>query len=139
MEGNGGLAVGVPARLTAREGRKFAFTVGIAFAVLGAISAWRGHQLPPRILWALGGVLLAAGVIVPGRLSTVYRWWMALASAISRVMSPIMVSAVYFFVLTPIGFLIRLAGRNPLRHRERDGGFWMPASSSGRSDLENQF
>ena len=139
MERNGGLAVGVSARLTKREGRKFAFTVGTAFIVLGAISAWRGHQLPPRILFALGGALLAAGVAIPGRLSGVHRSWMAFGHAISRVTSPIVIGAVYFLVITPTGALIRLFGRDPLRHKERDGGFWVPASSAGRSDLENQF
>ena len=131
--------MGVSARLTKAEGRRFAFTVGIAFLVLGAISAWRGHQLPPRILGALGGALLVAGLLVPGRLSGVHRSWMALAHAISKVTAPIMVGAIYFLVLTPIGLLMRLAGRDPLRHRERDGGFWMPAASDGRSDLETQF
>ena len=129
----------VSARLTAREGRKFAFTVGIAFAVLGALSAWRGHHLPPRILWALGGLLILAGVVVPTRLTRVHTWWMALAHAISRVTAPIAVGGVYFIVLSPIGGLMRLFGRNPLRHQERDGGFWMPAPSGGRSNLENQF
>ena len=131
--------MGVSARLTPREGRKFAFTVGIAFLVLGAISAWRGHYFPPRILGILGGTLLAAGLLVPGRLSGVHRSWMALATAISKVTQPIVIAAVYLLVMTPISGLIRLFGRNPLRHPERDGGFWMPASSNGRSDLENQF
>jgi len=139
VEGNGGLAVGVPTRLTTREGRKFAFTVGIAFLVLAAISAWRGHHLPPRILGALGGVLLLAGVLIPGRLSRVHHWWMALANAISKVTAPIVVGGAYFVVLSPIGALMRLFGRNPLRHRERNGGYWMPASSDGRSNLETQF
>ena len=129
----------VPARLTAREGRRFAFTVGIAFLVLAALSAWRGHHLPPRILGGIGAALLLAGVVVPGRLSRVYRAWMGLASAISKVTAPIVVGAMYFIVLSPIGTLMRLFGRNPLRQRERDGGFWVPAPSGGRSNLENQF
>jgi hypothetical protein len=131
--------VGIPTRLTPREGRKFAFPVGAAFVILGAISAWRGHHLPPRILWALGGTLLVAGLLVPGRLGRVYDAWMAFGKAISRVTAPIMVSAIYFLVLTPLGLLIRLLGKNPLRHREKDGGFWMPASADGRSDLDTQF
>ena len=131
--------MGVSARLTTREGRRFAFTVGTAFLVLAAISAWRGHYFPPRIFSVLGGALLAAGVLIPGRLSGVHRSWMAFGHAISKVTSPIVVGAVYLLVITPTGGLIRLFGRNPLRHRERDGGFWMPASSDGRSDLETQF
>ena len=129
----------VPARLTNKEGRKFAFTVGIAFVVLGAISAWRGHQLPPRILWTFGGALLAAGVLVPGRLTTLHRWWMSLGHAISRVTAPIVVGVAYFVVMTPIGALMRLFGRNPLRHRERDGGYWVTVPGDGRTDLETQF
>ena len=133
------MAMGIPARLSPREGRKFAFTVGIAFLVLGAISAWRGHYFPPRILGTLGGSLLLAGVIVPGRLGGIHRAWMGLAHAISKVTAPIMVGVVYFVVITPIGLLMRLFGKNPLRKRERDGGFWVPASSGGRSNLETQF
>jgi hypothetical protein len=133
------LALGIRARLTKQEGRKFAFTVGIAFLVLGALSLWRGHVWPPRVLGALGGILLVAGLVVPGRLSGVYHAWMGLANAISKVTAPIVVGAVYFLVLTPIAALMRLFGRNPLRHREQDGGFWLPAASNGRSDLETQF
>ena len=129
----------VPARLTAREGRRFAFTVGIAFVALGAISAWRGHYLPPRILWALGGVLLAAGLFVPSRLGGVYRGWMGLAHAIAKVTGPVALGAAYFVVLTPIAGLMRLFGSNPLRHQERDGSFWISAQSEGRSNLETQF
>ncbi len=91
MEGDLRVAVGIPARLTAREGRRFAFTVGTAFLVLAAISAWRGHTLPPRVLGALGGALLLAGLVVPGRLSRVHRAWMGLALALSKVTTPIMI------------------------------------------------
>ena len=129
----------VPARLTAKEGRRFAFTVGTAFLVLGAISLWRGHVLPPRVLGVLGGALLTAGVVIPGRLSRLNHWWMQLAHAISKMTAPIFVGVLYFLVLTPIGALMRAFGRNPLRHRERDGGFWVPAASGGRSNLNNQF
>lgn len=139
MERNGRLAVGVSARLTPREGRRFAFTVGAAFLVLASISAWRGHYVPPRIFAALGAAFLAAGVAVPGRLSGVHRLWTSLGIAVSKVTSPIVIAAVYFLVITPIGGVIRLFARNPLRHPERDGGFWIPSASDGRSDLESQF
>lgn len=129
----------VSARLTEREGRKFALTVGIAFVVLGTLSALRGHHLPPRIMWALGGGFIAAGLLIPGRLGGLHRAWMALANAISKVTAPIMVTALYFVILTPAGRLMRLLGRNPLQQRERDGGFWIPAATNGRSDLETQF
>jgi hypothetical protein len=133
------LDVAIRTRLTPQEGRRFAFTVGIAFLVVGAFSAWRGHDLAPRILWTLGGILLVSGLVIPGRLGPVYRAWMRLGFAIGKVMSPIVVGAMYFVVVTPVGVVLRVLGRNPLRHPERDGGFWMPASSDGRSDLDTQF
>lgn len=129
----------VSARLTPREGRKFALQVGLAFGALGALSAWRGHIWPPRVLWILGGALLLAGIAVPGHLTGVYRAWMRLGNAIAKVTAPIIAGAMYFLILTPAGLLMRLFGRNPLRAPERDGGFWTPASSDGRSNLETQF
>jgi hypothetical protein len=46
---------------------------------------------------------------------------------------------VFYVVMMPIGFLMRLAGRRPLVHRAVDDSFWMPPPSGGRSDLNHQF
>jgi hypothetical protein len=90
-------------------------------------------------MWSVAGALLLAGVLIPGRLSRVHYWWMELAHAISRITSPIVIGVTYFAMLTPIGGLLRAFGRNPLRHPEHNGGFWLPPPSGGRSDLGSQF
>jgi hypothetical protein len=133
------MAEGIPARLTAAEGRKFAFTVGVAFLVLAGISKWRGHQWPPLVLGALGGILLVAGIVAPSHLGPIQRFWMALAHAISRITTPIFLSVVYFLVLTPIAIILRLLRGNPMKHQAQDGSYWVPSPGGGRSNLENQF
>ena len=130
----------VSARLTPREGRRFAFPVGAAFLVLAAIVWWRNPAgVPWRVLAGLGVGLLAAGAAIPGRLGPVYRGWMAFAHLLSRVTTPVFLSVVYFLVITPVGLLMRALGKRPLRHGEDRGGFWHPPASGGRSDLTHQF
>jgi hypothetical protein len=103
------MAEGIPARLTAAEGRKFGLTVGSAFLVLGTVAFWRGKRLTAIVLQSLGGVLILAAILVPTQLGPVERAWMGLAHLISRVTTPIFMSIVYFVVITPIGFLRRLS------------------------------
>ena len=59
------MAAGVPARLTAAQGRRFGLTVGGAFLVFAAIAWWRGHPTTIDVLGSLGGVLCLAGLVVP--------------------------------------------------------------------------
>ncbi len=133
------MAERIPARLTPAEGRRFAFPVGAVLLLIAGLSYWRGHYWPPRVLAGVGGLLLVLGVLVPGRLGPVYRGWMGLAHLLSRVTTPIFLGVVYFLVMTPIGLLRRLFGRNPLRHRAKDGSYWTDPPSGGRSDLTTQF
>ena len=65
------MAAGVPARLTAAQGRKFGLTVGGAFLVLSAIAWWRGHPITVTVLGSLGAVLAVAGLVVPTMLGPV--------------------------------------------------------------------
>lgn len=128
------------ARLTPAEGRKFAVTVGIAFLVLAGISFWRGHRIPVIVLGALGAVLLLAGLVVPGQLGPVYRAWMGLALAISKVTTPIFMSLVYFLVLTPTGVVMRRVGHRALQHAADGGSYWQRRPQGERaSDLTRQF
>lgn len=131
----------VPARLTAAEGRKFAFTVGAAFLVLAGITWWRDRPTVSTVLATLGGVLALAGLIVPGKLGPVYHAWMRLAALISKVTTPIFMGATYFLVLAPIGFLMRIFGRNPMVRPSTDGSFWVerPTGPKRQSNLNRQF
>ena len=102
----------VPAGLTAAEGRTFAFTVGIAFGLFGAIAGWREHQRMAMALGSLGGLLLVLGVTVPSQLGPVQRAWMGLAHLISKVTTPIFMGVVYFVVITPIALIMGVVGHS---------------------------
>ncbi len=131
---------GVRARLTAKEGRHFGLTVGLAFVALAGLLAWRGHVTGATVAAAVGALLVVAGVVVPGRLDPVHRAWMGLATAISKVTTPIIMSVVYFVVITPFGLVRRAMGGSPVVHRSAEGTYWKRrAAGRGRGDLTRQF
>ena len=78
------MARAVPARLTAAQGRRFAFAVGGAMLVLAGIMLWRGARVGQWFLGPIGAALIVAGVAVPTRLGPVERAWMAFAVAINE-------------------------------------------------------
>ncbi len=130
----------VPARLTPAEGRKFAFTVGAAFLVLGAFVWWRGHLTLASIFSVLGGTLGVLGVAVPGKLGPLNAAWMGLAHLISKVTTPIFMGIVYFLVITPISLLMRVFGKVPLRAPKGVASYWIErAPEARRGDLTRQF
>ncbi len=134
------MEAGIPARLTPAEGRKFGFTVGIAFLVIGGLLYfWRHHQTPGAVAGGLGALLVLAGLAVPAHLGPLQRAWMGLAHLISKVTTPIFMGIVFFVVMMPIGLLRRLAGKQPLVHPEHESSYWAPPVSGGRSDLNRQF
>ena len=129
---------GIPARLSRAEGRKFALTVGAAFLVLAGITWWRDHALLMRVFTGLGGSLVLLGVVIPGHLGPIYRAWMGMALLISKVTTPIFLGIVYFLAIAPIGLVMRLIGKDPLRHKPEEGSFWLSRSTE-RGTMSNQF
>ena len=135
------MAARIPARLNARDGRRFGLTVGGAFLLFAGITWWRGHETATIVLGSLGGALALAGLIVPTHLGPVERGWMALAHAISRVTTPIVMAVMYFVVITPSAVLRRTFGGNPLVHADEAAGFWKqrPADARRSKSMERQF
>jgi hypothetical protein len=125
MAGVDRVADAIPARLTPQEGRKFGLTVGGAFLLFGAISRWRGHDTAPYVLFSLGGALVTGGVLIPGALGPVFRAWMGLAHLLSRVTTPLFMGLVYFGVFTPMGVIMRVFGRNPVKHQPKGDSYWV--------------
>ncbi len=99
---------------------------------------WRDRSLPLYVFGGLAIGLIAAGLIIPGQLGPVYRAWMGLARVISKVTTPAFMGIVFFVVIAPVGLLMRLFGRNPIRHRAVNQSYWAPPNQS-RGGLKNQF
>jgi Saxitoxin biosynthesis operon protein SxtJ len=118
------MAEGIPARLTAAEGRKFGFTVGVSFLVLGGVALWRGRHTTSTVLLSLGGVLVLAGLLVPTMLGPVERAWMGLGHLMGKITQPIFMSVVYFVVIAPIGFIRRRFAGAPIGSRQRTESRW---------------
>jgi hypothetical protein len=111
--------VGVP-QSSKRELRKFGLTVGPAFLALGAISAWRGHVIAPRVLWTLGTFLVVPGLVAPRILGPVQRAWMAFAERLGTFNTRLILGLLFYVVFTPVGFVMRLF-RDPMTRSLRDG------------------
>ncbi len=131
----------VPAGLTAGQARHFGFTVGIAFALLGALLWWRDKPTVATIAASLAGFLILGGIVMPKMLIPVERFWMAFARQISKVTTPIIMGIVYFLVLTPIALVVRLSGQNPLTPKESGGSFWIlrTVDAERRGGMNRQF
>jgi hypothetical protein len=93
------------------------------------------------VLGSVGAALVVLGLIRPLLLSPVYRAWMGLALVMSKVTTPILLGAVYFLVITPIGSLRRLTGTRSMRPIAVGDSFWVTKENGGRqrTDLERQF
>ncbi len=134
------MAAGVPARLTAAQGRRFGLTVGGAFLVFAAIAWWRGSPTALNVFGVLGGVLTAAGLAIPTHLGPVERAWMKLAHLISKVTTPVVMGVMYLIVLTPVGLLRRTFGGNPMVHAPEGGTYWKSRPEGRRAgNLSRQY
>jgi hypothetical protein len=95
------------------------------------------------VLAVLAVMFALSGLVLPSKLEPVERGWMAIAHALSRVTTPIFMGIVYFVVLTPIAFVRRLAGGNPMVHGAESDSYWVsrarPDPETARRRMERQF
>ena len=114
------------------EDRKFGFVVGGALALLGSALVLAGSRLAGPVLGGAGALLLVLGAAAPGLLGPLHRGWMAFARVLGRVNTALFLSLVFFLVLTPLGFVFRLTGRDELARRRQRRTGWVPYPERNR-------
>lgn len=92
------------------ELRKFGITVGIVFGLLGGLFFWRGRDYDSYFL-ILSAALLLLGLAVPILLKPIHKVWMTLAVLLGWLMTRVILSILFYLVVTPIGLLARLFGK----------------------------
>ncbi len=99
------------------ELRKFGVLMAAVLLVIGGIILWRRGFTLTTATSVIGGtaaVFLGLAALAPTALRPVYKVWMALAIALGFVMTRVILTIVFFLVITPIGLLMRALGKDPL-------------------------
>jgi hypothetical protein len=123
----------MPGVASQSEDRRFGWTVGGVFAALGMALLYRHRSLAAAVALVLGGSLLLLAGARPPLLAAPHRAWLALARALGRVNSAVFLFITFFLVLTPLGFVLRLFGRDELKRRgPAPASMWSPYPERNR-------
>ncbi len=105
------------------------------WAMVGGFAWYHAGKLPTAmgVIWAVVGVLSVAGLSNPSWIRPVFILWMKLAFPIGWIVSHLMLAAIYYLVMTPIGLLMRVLGRDPMQRRLDRAAttYWVPHEPSG--------
>lgn len=133
-----------PSQPTRKQLQQFGLLVGSILIFIGLWQLYRGAFETGRIvLWSIGGVLVVSGLFIPMILTAAYKVWMKLAHGLAWINTRIIITLIFFLVITPIGFLLRLLKGDILREKFDRGAqsYWSDYEpvSSIKEHCERQF
>jgi hypothetical protein len=99
------------------------------FGLMGLAAFHKSHTLRPAVtLWTIASIAVAIYYAVPPVRKPIYLGWMYAAYPMGWLVSHVLLAITFFGVLAPIGFLMRLMGRDPLTQAiDRSAStYWSP-------------
>jgi len=118
-----------------RQLRRFGLTIGPILVLVALAIAWRGGWvIGPGAGWLAGsGAALAVlGLAAPAVLLPLYRVWMGLALVLGHAMTRVLLTLVFFLLVSPIGLVRRALRRDPI---EKSAASDLPSYWIRRGDV----
>jgi Saxitoxin biosynthesis operon protein SxtJ len=122
--------------------RKFGLTFTVVFSLLTVLLiVWDNTAWPVSLAVALAFLGLTA--FVPNWLRPLNRMWLRFGLALHAIVSPLILIVLFFVVITPVGVVARLAGKDFLRLKfDREATtYWIDRQPPGPSpqSMRTQF
>lgn len=122
--------------------REFGVTMGAVLIVIGDIALLRGRS-GSWVLIGSGTIFALLGFLRPSILLPLQKAWMALGIVIGFFASRIILAVLFYCVMTPIGLLMRLFGKDILDQRmdKNKASYWhdRPDVTRPKESYENQY
>jgi hypothetical protein len=113
---------------SARELRSFSrLWLPLFVVVIGSLAWWRLESLTTAIIvWSIGAVLAAAALFSAEAARQIFVGLQTLTYPIALVVSTLALAILFYAVFTPIGWVLRLTGHDPLQLRRGRRSRWIP-------------
>jgi hypothetical protein len=112
----------------------------VVFSLVGLLPLWRGAQ--PR-WWAVGVAVLIGllALVWPRALAPANVVWLRIGLLLHRIVNPIVMGVIFYLVVTPFGYVMRLRRKGFTDRMRPDKGaqtYWIPRTDGG-SRMDQQF
>ncbi|SRR5258708_40208085 len=117
----------IPFNPSSRALRQFSSAWLVFFLAIGGHQYLaRGHHAAGVALGAAAFVIGALGLLKPGAVRWLFVGWMVLAFPIGCLVSQFMLLLMFYLIVTPVGFIFRLRGRDSLARKPMpdQASFW---------------
>jgi heme/copper-type cytochrome/quinol oxidase subunit 4 len=127
---------------TKKELKKFGLSVGPILVIISFLLYYKKVEA----FWyfsAIGVILLGSATIIPVILKPIYLVWMGTATIIGWAMTRLILSLLFYIVLTPLSLILRLFGKKflELGWEKTQDTYWnyRNLESPGKDSYKNQF
>ena len=110
-------------------------TFGLVFAafcaLVGGLKWWHAGMYWPW--WIAAAAFLGLALAAPDTLAVPNRLWTKLGLLLSKIVQPVVMGALFFLTITPIGLLMRATGKDLLRLKRDSAAasYWIVRSPPG--------
>ena len=121
--------------------RAFGFVMAGACAIFGAIAWWKNSEGPWSVgLWGAGAVFLLLALIWVQPLKPLNKIWLKFGELLHRIVSPLVMSVIFYLVITPIGLFMRLFGKDflNLERQPQSNSYWIVVDDEDPPSTMNQ-
>jgi hypothetical protein len=96
--------------------REFGLITGaLLVGLFGVLFPWLFHLRFPIWPWIIASILWGLALLVPMGLKSIYYGWMFIALIIGWINTRILLALVFYLIITPMGLIMRLLGKQPMR------------------------
>lgn len=122
--------------VTEKELRQFGLLMAVFVSVIfGVLFPWLAEHPFPVWPWAVGAAFGFVALVSARLLRPIFRIWMKFALAMNWVMTRLVLGTVFYILVWPMGWAMRLTGKDPMgRKLNRDLDSYRVVSLPGLPD-----
>ena len=121
--------------------RSFGITMGVILFIISGLLMYYDKD-SYQLFVIIASTFIGLGFILPILLKPIYFLWMIFAAILGWVMTRVILSLVFYLVITPIGLITRILGEDFLAlKKSQSDSYWNYRDSSKElnQDYEKQF
>jgi len=118
--------------------RSFGIVFFIVFLLIAIYPLTNGDEIR---IWSLiiSSIFLILGALNSKILTPFNKLWFKLGIFLGKIVSPLVMGVIFFFVITPTGLIMRILGKDPLNLKYNlNKSYWIEKNGP-KSKMKNQF